>query len=80
LSKVWVQRITAHRRSSKFFRVVLSHNTLASFIMTNWALWFHHKMAVDVIEDLIPWERDAYAKLTSDYIERENDRQKQQAG
>jgi hypothetical protein len=48
--------------------------------MTNWALWFHHKMAVDVIEDLIPWERDAYAKLTSDYIERENDRQKQQAG
>jgi hypothetical protein len=42
--------------------------------MINWSLWFHHKMSLDVVESMMPWELNVYLKMTTDYIEAENER------
>lgn len=42
--------------------------------MVNFALTFHHKYSLAEIEGMIPWERDAYVSLITDYIEKENER------
>jgi hypothetical protein len=42
--------------------------------LTNFALTFHHKYSLTEIEGMIPWERDAYLKIISSYIESENQR------
>ena len=42
--------------------------------MVNFALTFHHKYSLIEIENMIPWERDAYLKLITEYIQQENER------
>jgi hypothetical protein len=42
--------------------------------MVNFALTFHHKYSLTEIEGMIPWERDAYLRLITDYIKQENDK------
>lgn len=42
--------------------------------MVNFSLTMHHKYSLTEIEGLIPWERDAYLKLITEYIESENER------
>ena len=42
--------------------------------MVNFSLTFHHKYSFAEIEGMIPWERDAYLKLITEYVEAENER------
>ena len=42
--------------------------------MLNFSLWFTHKMSLNEVEGMIPWERDVYVKLVTEYIESENKR------
>jgi hypothetical protein len=42
--------------------------------LVNFGLTFHHKYSLTEIEGMIPWERDAYLKLITEYIEVENER------
>jgi hypothetical protein len=37
-----------------------------------------HKYSLSEIESMIPWEREIYVSLLIDYIEKENERIKQQ--
>ena len=39
----------------------------------------HHKYSLTELEQMIPWERDVYIVLLVQYIEKENERLKQQA-
>jgi|TARA_Y100000034_G_scaffold37350_1_gene45925 hypothetical protein len=45
---------------------------------TNFALMQHHKYSLTEIENMIPWEREIYLTLLSQWIEEENERQKNQ--
>ena len=38
----------------------------------------HHKYSLTEIETIIPWEREIYLTLLQQYIEEEEERQKQQ--
>ena len=38
----------------------------------------HHKYSLTEIETMIPWEREIYLTLLQQYIEEEEERQKQQ--
>jgi hypothetical protein len=42
--------------------------------MVNFSLTFHHKYSLTEVEGMIPWERDAYLKLITEYIEMEYER------
>jgi hypothetical protein len=45
---------------------------------TNFALMQHHKYSLTEIENMLPWEREIYLTLLSQWIEEENERQKKQ--
>jgi hypothetical protein len=38
----------------------------------------HHKYSLSELENMIPWEREVYITLLSDYIKEENERQNKQ--
>ena len=45
---------------------------------TNFALMQHHKYNLTEIENMLPWEREIYLTLLLQWIEEENERQKNQ--
>jgi hypothetical protein len=40
----------------------------------------HHKYSLSELENMIPWEREVYVALLSDYIKEENERQNKNRG
>jgi hypothetical protein len=50
----------------------MTHEDLASYYKTNFALIQHHKYSLTELENMIPWEREVYISLLQQYIEEEN--------
>jgi hypothetical protein len=50
----------------------MAHETLESYFKTNFALVQHHKYSLTELENMIPWEREIYVTLLTQYIEEEN--------
>jgi hypothetical protein len=50
----------------------MAHETLESYFKTNFALIQHHKYSLTELENMIPWEREIYVTLLTQYIEEEN--------
>ncbi len=60
------------------FLVALSHDNLVNYYKTNFLLMQEHKYSLTEIENMLPWEREIYIAMLVDYIEKENERIKQQ--
>ena len=58
----------------KFFRVGLSHDSIFNYYKTNFALMQHHKYSLTEIENMMPWEREIYLGLLTEWIKEENKR------
>ena len=58
----------------------MAHESLESYFKTNFALMQHHKYSLTELENMIPWEREVYLSLLSQYIEEENLKAQQQNG
>ena len=39
----------------------------------------HHKYSLNVLENMIPWEREVYVTMLVEWIKEENDRRKRQS-
>jgi len=39
----------------------------------------HHKYSLTELDNLIPWEKEVYVTLLTNYIKEENDRRKREA-
>ena len=65
------------RRDSEFFRLALSHETLANYIQTNFGLIQHHKWSLTELDDMHPWEREIYVSLLLAHLEEEELKMKQ---
>ena len=50
----------------------MAHEDLESYFKTNFALMQHHKYSLTELENMMPWEREIYVTLLSQYIEEEN--------
>jgi hypothetical protein len=50
----------------------MSHEDLASYYKTNFALIQHHKYSLTELENMIPWEREIYISLLQQYVEEQN--------
>ena len=50
----------------------MSHEDLESYYKINFALMQHHKYSLTELENMMPWEREIYVTLLSQYIEEEN--------
>ena len=51
----------------------MSHNSLANYYTTIFALAQYHKYSISEIEDLIPFERDIYIELLKDHLQKEKE-------
>jgi len=49
---------------------------LANYYQTNFALMQHHKYSLTELEGMLPWEREIYVSLLSNYIKEEELKQK----
>ena len=52
---------------------MLSHTDLGHYYQSIFALAQHHKYSISDIEALLPYERDIYFGMLTDYIEQQNE-------
>jgi hypothetical protein len=52
----------------------LSHNSLENHYLTTFAMIQHHKWSLTEIEDMMPYERDIYVNMLTNWIKEENER------
>lgn len=57
---------------------MLGQESLMSYYKTNFALVQHHKYSLSDLENMIPFEREIYVLLLSQYISDENQKIQQQ--
>ncbi len=50
----------------------MAHESLESYFKVNFALMQHHKYSLTELENMIPWEKEIYISLLTQYIEEEN--------
>jgi hypothetical protein len=50
----------------------MAHTSLESYYKTTFQLMQHHKWSLTEINDMIPWEKEVYITLLSQYIEEQN--------
>lgn len=75
---MWLYRRCSLGGPAVFFRLILCDNSLSNMMNTNFAMMQHHKYSLSEIENMIPWERDVYVALLTNYIVEENKRIEQQ--
>ena len=63
----------------RFFRISLCHNTLENYYITNFNMMQHHKYSLTELDNMIPWEKDVYVGLLSNYIKEENEKRRREA-
>ena len=66
------------KRSSKFFYVGLSHDTLVNHYRTNFAMMQNHQYSLTELDNMIPYEREIYIALLKDHIEEQNRKYEEQ--
>lgn len=74
---MWLSPCYRSGGTRKFFRLVLRHDTLRNYYTTNFALMQHHHYSLSELEGMIPWEREVYVGLLSQYVTEENEKIKQ---
>lgn len=55
----------------------MSHESIENFYTVNFTLMQHHKYSLTELDNMIPWEREVYVQMLIEYIQEENERQKQ---
>ena len=55
----------------------LSHNSLENYYLTTFAMIQHHKWSLTEIEDMMPYERDIYVTMLTNWIKEENEKTQQ---
>ncbi len=54
--------------------MILSHDSLENYYKTNFAMMQHHKYSLTELDNMIPFEREIYVELLSQWIKEENER------
>ena len=58
----------------------MAHEDLESYYKTNFALVQHHKYSLTELENMIPWEREVYLTLLTQFVEEQNLKAQQEQG
>lgn len=74
-----IQRKVGAGEPPGFFRISFCHDSLANMYKMNFNLMQHHQYSLSELENMIPWEREVFIKMLADWIEKENERYKQQS-
>ena len=58
----------------------IAREDLETYFRINFALMQYHKYSLTELENMIPWEREVYVGLLTEYIEKENLKRQQREG
>lgn len=58
--------------------MALSHESLVSYLNSNFQLMQHHKYSLTELEEMMPWEREIYMSLLLNFLEEEKLRRQEQ--
>lgn len=53
---------------------MFGYDTLENYFETNFSLMQHHQYSLAELEDMLPWERNIYTMLVSQFVRKENER------
>jgi hypothetical protein len=56
----------------------MAHSSFEDYIQLNFAMSKHHGFNVDTLENMMPFEREAYIMMMMNYVREENERLKRQ--
>lgn len=76
--QVWGTAHSDTKRPRRFFLITLSHDNLENYYRTNFAMTKFHEYTMDGLENMLPWEREVYVSLVSEWVKEENERLIQQ--
>jgi hypothetical protein len=62
--------------TTKFFRIIFGYDNLVNHYKTNFNLMQHHKYSLTELDNLIPWEKQIYVKMLTDFIKEQNEKLK----
>jgi hypothetical protein len=57
--------------------VSMVHDSLSNMYQLNFALMQHHNYSLTELDEMIPFERDIYVTLLKNYLEEQEEQQKQ---
>jgi len=75
---MWLSRSFNFGRYPKFFRISFSHDSLANYFQTNFALLQHHKYSLSELDNMMPWERQVYIDLLLKFLDEEKEKIKEE--
>ncbi len=53
---------------------MFGYDTLENYFETNFSLMQHHQYRLGDLEEMLPWERNIYTMLVSQFVRKENER------
>ncbi len=71
---MWTYRTSHVGGAGGFFRLCISYDTLVNHYKTNFQLMQHHNYSLYDLENMMPYEREIYVKLLSDWLQEEKAR------
>lgn len=74
MSCMWKDTPEASGGFGKFFLICLAHDSLFNYYKMNFALKQYYNYDIDMLENMIPFEREIYISLLLNYIEEEKKR------
>ena len=75
---MWSRKYINNERTTRFFLVNLSHETLESFFKTNFLMMQHFKYSLAELEGMMPWEREVYLMLLNNHLEEKSREEQRQ--
>jgi len=74
MSSMWKETCQTSGGSGKFFLICLAHENLYNYYKMNFAMKQYHNYDIDMLENMIPFEREIYVSLLLNYLEEEKNR------
>ena len=78
MQKMWIRRTSNIGGPTEFFRIGLSDNSLEKVYHENFSMMQHHHYSLTEIDNMIPWERDIYINMLTEWVKEENRRMREQ--
>ena len=75
---MWRERNGYDNGVTQFFYLALSHDSLANYYQTNFAMMQYHKYNLAELESMMPFEREIYLSMLTAHVKEENDKIKDQ--
>ena len=57
---------------------MLSHDNLSNYYKTNFALMQHHNYSLSELDSMMPWEREIYVGLLTEFLQKEKEKQERE--